>query len=84
MEQLPSLRRDCSKSSPTERLPLDMLASTGEFLKGFVAMGNDREPHPKTKSYRLVVTFNVEAKKEMKALIKILREDSPREIGFSS
>jgi hypothetical protein len=60
--------------------PMDMLVPTGGFIKGWVAIGNNGEPHEKTKSYRLV-TFNAEAKKEIKALAEILGEDALKKNG---
>jgi hypothetical protein len=60
--------------------PMDMLVPTGELIKGWVAIGNNGEPHEMTKSYRLV-TFTAEAKKEIKALADILGEDALKKNG---
>jgi hypothetical protein len=58
--------------------PMDMLVSTGGLIKGWVAIGNNGEPHEKTKSYRLV-NFTAEANKEIKA--EILGEDMLKKNG---
>jgi hypothetical protein len=58
--------------------PMDMLVPTGEYIKGWVAIGNNGEPHEKTKSYRLV-TFSAEAKKDIKAFAEILGEERTQE-----
>jgi hypothetical protein len=60
--------------------PMDMLVPTGGLIEGWVAIGNNGEPHEKTKSYRLV-TFTAEAKKEIKALAEILGEDALKKNG---
>jgi hypothetical protein len=80
VEQLPSVIRGRSKSSSPKWLPFGHARSGRGFIKGSVAFGNNGEPHEKTKSYRLV-TFNAEAKTQMKALAAILGENQLKKNG---